>query len=48
MEIFLLIGIKEHRAKTVLLTKNKGGESFYRDILFSYKCRNKVQAKQPS
>lgn len=48
MEIFLLINIKEHLAEIVLLTKNQEEESFYKDILFSYKYRNKIQAKRPT
>lgn len=47
MEMFLLIGIKEHLAKTVLLTKNKGGESFYRTFCFPTSVETKYKQSGP-
>ena len=40
--------MKEHLAKKVLLTKIKEEESFYRDLLLSYKCTNKQNTGKPA
>lgn len=41
--------MKEYLAKMILVIKNKEREYFHRDILLSYKYRNKqVRVKQPS